>query len=240
MRNTVFESFSHLLILAPLFVWGYRKNKAGNFKPILYFVLIYVLSNLITSSFSDVTFFIGQQRNWVGKGLALIAGLLFIIILPAFNSTSFGLTCKIKRATTRPLLIFCFSYFLIRVGLYAASGNATLTINIETLLFQSTLPGIQEEILYRGILLGLLNTVFIIPRFKFLQVHFGLATIIISLLFGLAHGINMHNDFSLSFNYFSLLRTAFDGLLFALLTEKTKNILPAIVFHNLLNLIVLH
>ncbi|MFN8264422.1 MAG: CPBP family intramembrane glutamic endopeptidase, partial [Chitinophagales bacterium] len=61
-----------------------------------------------------------------------------------------------------------------------------------------------------------------------------------SLLFGLAHGISINENFNFSFNYFVLFRTTFDGFLFALLTEKTKSIFPSIVFHNILNLIGLH
>jgi membrane protease YdiL (CAAX protease family) len=190
--------------------------------------------------FSNVTFFDGQQWNWVGKGSALIAELLFIAFIPGFNKTSFGVTTKINRTETKPLLIFCSVYFLFRVGLYAISDSATFAINTETVLYQATLPGLQEELLYRGILLGLLNSVFVFPEIKFLKVHFGLATIITSLLFGLAHGINIDQNFGFHFNYFVLFRTAFDGFLFALLTEKTKNIFPAIVFHNALNLIGSH
>ena len=240
MTTTLIENLIHILILTPFLVWGRQKNKTGDLKPIIYFVLIYFVTNLLLTSFSNVTFFQGQQWNWIGKGLALIAGLIFIALIPTFNRTSFGITTKINWTETKPLLTFCFIYFLIRVGLYATSSDATLNINPETTLYQATLPGLQEELLYRGILLGLLSSVFIHPSFKFLKVNFGLATVITSLLFGFAHGININENFSFSFNYFVLFRTAFDGFLFALLTEKTKSIFPSIVFHNILNLIGLH
>jgi membrane protease YdiL (CAAX protease family) len=102
------------------------------------------------------------------------------------------------------------------------------------------MPGLQEELLYRGILLGLLSSVFVIPGFKFLNVNFGLAAIITSLLFGLTHGISVNENFNFNFNYFSFFRTTFDGFLFALLAGKTKSIFPGIIFHNILNLIGLH
>lgn len=240
MTTTLIENLIHILILTPFLVWGKQKNKTGNLKPIIYFMLIYIGTNLLVTSFSSITFFQGQQWNWVGKGLALIAGLLFISIIPAFNKSSFGITTKINWTEAKPLLTFCFIYFLIRIGLYAKSNDATLDINLETTLYQATLPGLQEELIYRGILLGLLGSVFILPGFKILKVNFGLATIITSLLFGLVHGISVNENFNFSFNYFILFRTAFDGFLFALLTEKTKSILPSIIFHNILNLIGLH
>jgi len=240
MTKTIFESLIHILILAPILIWGRQKNKVGDLKPIIFFIVIYVVTNLLLTSGSNINFFQGQQWNWVGKGLAIIVGLLFIAIIPTFNRTTFGITTKMNWSETKPLLTFCFIYLIIRTGLYSTSSGATLSINAETTLYQATLPGLQEELLYRGILLGLLSSIFINQSFKFLKVNFGLATVITSLLFGFAHGININESFSFSFNYFALFRTAFDGFIFALLTEKTKSIFPSIVFHNILNLIGIH
>lgn len=240
MTATIFESLIHILILTPLLIWGRQKNKVGDLKPIIFFVIIYVMTNLLLTSGSNLNFFQGQQWNWVGKGLAIIFGLLLIAIIPTFNRTTFGITAKMSWSESKPLLTFCFIYLIIRTGLYATSSDASLSINAETTLYQVTLPGLQEEVLYRGILLGLLSSVFINPGFNFLKVKFGLATIITSLLFGFAHGININENFSFSFNYFELFRTTFDGFIFALLTAKTKSILPGIVFHNILNVIGIH
>lgn len=240
MIKTILESLLHILILTPLFLWGRQKNKTSSLTPVIYFVFIYILTNLLLTSFLNVTIIQGQQWKWVGKGLAIVAGLLFVAIVPVLNKTSFRISAKINWTETKPLLSFLLIYLLIRVGLYTLSSDATLKINLETLLYQATLPGLQEELLYRGILLGLLSSVFIIPGFKFLKINFGLATIITSLLFSLAHGISLNGDFSFNINYFALCRTAFDGFLFALLTEKTGSIFPAIIFHNILNLIGLH
>ncbi len=240
MTAIIFESLIHILIVTPLLIWGKQKNNVGDLKPIIYFVVIYVMTNLLLTSGSNINFFQGQQWNWVGKGLAIIAGLLFIAIIPTFNRTTFGITTKMSWSETKPLLNFCFIYLIIRTGLNATSSDATLSINAETTLYQVTMPGLQEELLYRGILLGLLSSIFINPSFTFLKVNFGLAAIITSLLFGFAHGINFNENYSFSFNYFALFRTAFDGFLFALLTAKTKSIFPGIVFHNILNVIGIH
>ncbi|MFZ1679130.1 MAG: hypothetical protein WAT91_17745, partial [Saprospiraceae bacterium] len=153
MMTTGIESLLHFVILTPLFVWGIKRNKTSNLTPILFCVLFYVVTNLLLSAFSNLTIFQGQQWNWFGKSLALIAGLLFIAIIPGFTKSSFSITSKINWTDTKPLLALCFIYFLIRVGLYAVSGGATLSINPETTLYQATLPGLQEELLYRGILL---------------------------------------------------------------------------------------
>lgn len=240
MTASLIESLIHILLLTPLLIWGQQKNKTGDLKPIIILALVYVVINLLLISGSGVTLFKGQRWNWVGKGLALAAGLVFIAIVPTFKKISIGVTPKMIWTGAKPLLTFCSIYFLIRVGLYAASGSATLNINPETALYQATLPGLQEELLYRGICLALLSSVFMLPRFTFLKVDFGLATIITSLLFGFAHGISINENFSFSINYFALFRTTFDGFILALLAEKTKSIFPSIIFHNVLNLIGNH
>jgi membrane protease YdiL (CAAX protease family) len=234
------ESFFHILILTPLLIWGRQSNKSADLKAILYVVMFYALTNLLLDSFSGVTVFQGQQWNWVGKGVALVAGVLFVSFLPNFNRTLFGITTQMNWAESKPILMFCGIYFMIRIGLYASSADASLSMHLETALYQATLPGLQEELLFRGILLGLLNSIFVLPHFRLLNVHFGLASVITSILFGLTHGMNFSRPFAFDINYFVFFRTAFDGFLFALLAEKTRSIFPSVIFHNLLNLIGQH
>jgi len=240
MTSILAESLIHILIVTPLFIWGRQRNTSANGSGIAYFVIIYVLTNLLLHGFSDVAVFQGQQWNWVGKGLALIAGILFVFIVPNFHRTLFGITTNANWTDTRSVLTFCVIYLLARIGLYASSNDATLAMHPETILYQATLPGMQEELLFRGISLGLLASMFALPRFSLLKVDFGLATVITSILFGLTHGIKVNGSFVFDVNYFVAVRTAFDGFLFALLAEKTKSILPSVVFHNLLNLIGSH
>jgi membrane protease YdiL (CAAX protease family) len=211
-----------------------------NYKPFVYFVFIYVLTNLILNACSGIILFQGQQWNWAGKCLALAVEILFVLVISPFPKSIFSISKKVDWSGTRPLLILCFIYIVFRIGMYATSGEASLQIHPETTLYQATLPGLQEELLYRGILLGLINTVFIHPGFRFLNVNFGLSTMLTSLLFGLAHGLSLTVNLTFSMNFFVFARAAFDGFLFALLTEKTKSLLPGMVFHNVGNLIGLH
>ena len=235
------DTLLHLIILTPFYLIAKRaNNKPHEFKIVLYFIGIYLVSNVLTYSLSDITIFTGQRYNWVGKGTALAFLLICVFNIPTFNSRQFGWTTKILWVGTRPILALCFIYFLLRIGLYYSSGSASATFDSETVLFQATLPGLQEELLYRGILLGLLNRIFVNPTWKFCKVEFGWPVIITSILFGMAHGISINNNYHLDINYFNFFRTIFDGFLFALLVQKTKSIFPGVIFHNLLNLIGNH
>jgi uncharacterized protein len=135
--------------------------------------------------------------------------------------------------------VFCL-FVQASLILYFAMTKSTDTFHVETILYQSTMPGMSEEVIFRGILLTLLNQAFVNPKWTFANVTFGWAAIITSILFGLTHGVYFDNNYHIHFDLLAILRTTFDGFLFALLVEKTKSLVPSILFHNILNLIGNH
>lgn len=240
LKTAILETVLNLLILAPLFFLARRSNK-GSFSPriVLYFVLVYLVSNVLTSVLA-IPLFEGQRFNWAGKGAAALFVILCAFLLPGFRKEQFGLTGDVRWAGSKPILMICAVYFLLRIALYYFSGEASAAIHGEAVLFQATLPGLHEELLYRGVLLGLLSALFLRPSWRFANVDFGWPAILTSLLFGLSHGINITGDLDVGVNYFGLVRTTFDGFLFALLTHRTRSVFPAVIYHNLLNLIGNH
>lgn len=237
ITNTITESLIQLLVTAPLLAWGYAQNKPSDLRPFLFFILVYIIAAILVQQFAAVTLFPHQHWNWTGKAAALLFGLVAAFVLTGFKPATYGLTTRVQWDGTGTLLLVCGIYFIIRIGLYIKSGEATSAINTESLIYQATLPGIQEEIIFRGILMGLLATVLKNPSFEFLHVSFSWPVIITSLLFGLAHGLTYHPQTGLNINYFLIFRSAFDGFLFALLAQKTQSLLPGIIFHNLLNVL---
>lgn len=240
MKTALLESLLQLLIISPLLFLGFRKNPTAPKKFLLYFVGIFVLCTLAVAAGSSTVFFQGQQWNWAGKGLALLLEAGLVAFLVKKEQLSSGIRFRFDWSGSRNLLLVCCSYFILRILLYTVSGEANWNIHPETSLFQASLPGIQEELLFRGLLLALLNSVFLVPKFRILGTDAGLGVLISSLLFGLVHGCTLSAQNSLQLNYFMFAQTCFDGLLFALLAQKTKSIVPGIVFHNLLNLIGQH
>lgn len=68
--------------------------------------------------------------------------------------------------------------------------------NIETLAFQLTVPGIDEEIIFRGILLGLLMST-LKDKISF----FGNPSILLTaILFGFWHSLTLDKNYSIDFN----------------------------------------
>ncbi len=75
-------------------------------------------------------------------------------------------------------------------------------------LLQLTLPGIDEEIMFRRILLGLLMSSSENKIIKFIGSP---AVLITSILFGLIHVFTLSKDYSINFNLIYFLQTAFTG-----------------------------
>lgn len=195
---------------------------------------------MITDLLSNISIFEGQKWNWAGKTISLIIALIFIFFCKSLTAKQYGLTSKIATKKASSILLFCIGYTLFRFILYLTITKETKTFHIETILFQSSMPGITEEIIFRGILITLLNLAFPNPKWIFFHVSFGWATVITSILFGYTHGVYFDNSFHVHFDFFVVVRTTFEGFLFALLFEKTKSLIPGSLFHNILNLIGNH
>lgn len=108
--------------------------------------------------------------------------------------------------------------------------------NLETVLFQLTMPGLAEEIVYRGVLLTILNRYLGRPWHLF-KTNFGWGAILVTIAFIAVHVITYvpaKNTIVWNFDYINL-----DFLLVALilvfLREKTGSIWPSILFHNVVN-----
>jgi len=237
--SAITDSLLRLLILLPFFAVARNANKNGSLIPVWYSILIYLVCNIllyVTTVFSCF----GEQYNWTGKIAAFIVLVGCIYFVPGCDKKHSGFTLQMEWTGARPILLICSAYLLVRVLLYWRSSEASATIHPESALFQATMPGLQEELLFRGILMGLLNQVLVKPVWKFAGSSFGWAAVITSILFGLEHGISLGAGFGIHINFFNFIRTALEGFLFSLLVLNTKSIFPAVIYHNVLNLISNH
>lgn len=132
-----------------------------------------------------------------------------------------------------PCLILTMFYIVTGfiIGLLTDSGY---DISIEYLLFELSMPGLDEEIFYRGIGLALLNRAFGKNQNLF-GAKIGWGLIIISLLFGLSHGVDLTEQMRLKIDLFSVFLTAFSGFLLGWLRERSGSLVLPIAAHNLGN-----
>lgn len=221
-----------LLPLLLLITRNYSKKQ----KYLLVLAALVLISDGIIASGVDFTIFPSQRWNWTGKSASLIAAMLFIYFNPILSNNDIGFTSYFKPSVLFSVLLVGGIALFLRLMLKIISKDFH-SFNIETFAFQVTLPGFCEEVIYRGILLGLLNQIYQ-PVITIFKAKIGWGFLIVSVVFGLVHGITLNKLWQISFNSQRCCMTMGLGLILAWLNQRSGSLLPSVVFHNLWNLIV--
>lgn len=172
--------------------------------------------------------------NWQGKIMAL-AGTLLIAAIPSFGWRRVGLTARQapnSLVSCVPIaLVYCL--FFVVLAQFFPSDPATH----ETVAFQLTMPGLEEEPFYRGILLFALDRAFL-ARWRFLGVDWGWGAVLSCCLFGLAHAFGYSNG-AFTFDPLTMALTALPSFVAVWLRLRTGSLLLPILLHNFGNSISL-
>jgi membrane protease YdiL (CAAX protease family) len=166
--------------------------------------------------------------NWEGKTLSL---LLSLAVAMALGWRRVGLTFRQDRKGLPGALVLCGLLAALFVGLALRSPGEGFTA--DSLAFELTMPGFDEELFYRGVLLLMLNEAFGKPV-KILGAPMGWAAIVTSVAFGLAHALGYENG-AFTFDAMTMALTGGPALLLVWLKEKTGSLLLPVVMHNFAN-----
>jgi uncharacterized protein len=169
----------------------------------------------------------GAEWNWQGKLLALSATLV-IAATPAFGWRRSGLTLAQAPGSLKTALPVALAYGLIFIGvaLLFPRGESSP----ETVAFQATMPGLEEEAFYRGLLLLALDRAFG-RRWRFLGVQWGWGAVFSCALFGLAHALGF-SDGRFAFDAATMAMTGGTAFLAVWMRYRTGSILLPILMHN--------
>jgi len=200
----------------------------------LFFTVYWIL--LIGSGKIDAFNITGGQYNWTGKILAVLLALLVMALhRPAGQGGGYGLRFSMAPGSVKPAAAV--------TGVYVLGGLLSMALffsptafSAEALVFQATVPGIEEEIVFRGVLLALLNGAYGGRKnMNFLGAQFGWGLILVSVMFGLCHSLNIDMGRGIQFNPMVFGMTGFGGFVFGWLRERTGSVWPGVICHNLSN-----
>lgn len=168
--------------------------------------------------------------NWQGKLLALGASLA-IAAYPALGFARSGITLR-QNVAGWPVT---YAVAAVLGGVFAALALALPAdpADADTLAFQLTMPGLEEEIFYRGILLLALNEAFR-GRWHFLGIDWGWGALLSSLMFGLGHALDVGSD-GVNFDALAMAVTGGPALLLVWLRERTGSLFLPVIMHNYAN-----
>ncbi|WP_430389031.1 CPBP family intramembrane glutamic endopeptidase [Dyella sp. 20L07] len=177
--------------------------------------------------------------NWGGKCLSLIASLIFAWLLirsGRMNRSSLGLTWTQNPGTLRLIVRLVIPFLVIWALLLWFVFGVPTPATTETHAYELSMPGLTEELVYRGLLLGLWTRAFTDTAEPGLRL--GYAGIASSVLFALAHGIGVTDagqGLQLTLHWMPMALPLGSGVLLAICRQRSGSLLLPVAFHNALN-----
>lgn len=228
MTRLILEPILQIVLIIPLAILLMNKRTKENYLRILFFTLIYIVYQivLVLPQLWKPLNFIDSRWNWEGKIFAILFGITCYFAFKKYFSENDFFTFKqdkdnFKKTVSLAIIV------IILATMIGLLYPGTL-FNSETLAFQLTMPGIDEEIMFRGVLLGLLASSL---REKILFLG-NPAVVLTAILFGFVHALTLDKDLSISFDPIYFLHTGFGGYLFGWMTIKSRSILLATLSHG--------
>jgi membrane protease YdiL (CAAX protease family) len=231
------ESIIYLVCILPLILLFVNKDVAKKLQLLILLSFFFMMMQFLLTLPLNIPEldFIGGGWNWSGKIYATIASIIFYFSSKHhFQHHHYLKIQQSKDSRNKVKIVF------IVIVLYSIVEGLIFynkSLDYERLLFQATIPGIDEEIAYRGIMLGLLSTL-LIDKFRIFNLYIQSPAIwIIGILFGLIHALKLNIDWSFNFNTIYFIKTFIFGVVWSWMTLKTKSILLPMLSHNLSNFI---
>jgi uncharacterized protein len=173
----------------------------------------------------------GAEWNWAGKIFSLAWAVAFVYFGP-LRWKEVGATWRQRPGSMIPAALVTVAV----MAFIAFMLDAPQRTDPETLAFQATMPGLAEELAYRGVFFALLVRAFESGR----EASGGAlvyATVVTALAFGLLHGLH----YSAGQVHFDVMAFAFPflgGLVFGWMRAYTGSLLFPVLAHNGANLVV--
>lgn len=206
-------------ILLLFFVIGFVDNTFNTI------TMIYPNTQLISPCIFNNLYF-----NWSAKLYSIVFAIFLSVLLRRIISPlEIGLTLNQNKGSIRFSLGFILIMCLIASGLGMLSAKTPF--EGEILLYTAIMPGLSEELIYRGLLLGLLNKIFE-KRYRLLKTNFGWGAIITSLIFGFLHGFQLSDNFQFQFDFIAILLSGIYGFIYALIRERSGSLVFPVVAHS--------
>jgi len=178
--------------------------------------------------------------NWSGKLIdiaVMITLMLVLVTLGPFKRADFAFTLKQAPGTRRGLLMVAVPFLILIAVLTATMFGNLKPPSLETLLYEATLPGLAEELVWRGLLLALFDRMFS-GRVTFLGAALGYGAIATSLVFGFLHGVQFDSKLVLHTAWENGVFAAATGLVLVWIRARTKSLVFPVLTHNATNLIL--
>lgn len=178
------------------------------------------------------------QWNWEGKIINLVVLVLvaaFFISRGTFTRQDFGLTLRQRPGTGRAVLFVVIPFLAVIAAVAFATASREVP-DPETIAFQATLPGLGEELFFRGLLLAVFDRLFP-PARTILDAKVGYGAIATAFAFAFVHVVNVHRSLAIDLEFAAGISPLVGAFIGAWLRARTGSLVVPVLAHNAGNLI---
>jgi len=216
-------------------VFFFRKQVAKPAMLLHFIIAFYIIETLsFLGTLLQVQLFPSLEYSWVSKLVTLFSVLVVYRIWFPGLFRQFGFTAPGNKEYLRWGIILVAGLIAFKFTTNYLSSDIE-KITTENIIYQATLPGIQEEVIFRGLYLALLVNAFSESSQSFLR-GTGVYGVLLILLFALVHAVEIGNGFKFHFNVVLFFSSALAGWVYTWLRQRSGSLVPPIIGHNLTNL----
>lgn len=236
LATTLLIGLICLGVSLPLAAAAWRMSRPRGGKAVLVGLAFFFLASLLLAQSASAFYLI--RSPW--QGMALQGTLALAVILSGRASAAAGLVWRISAQAWRDCALVTGVMLVFTASRAAALhlvgwGSPGGAVGFEFLLYQATLPGIAEELAYRGVIQPRLNSLFGRPWTLF-GAQAGWGWVITTVLFWAIHAFRPGIDGGVDFAWQTLTMQLWAGAVFGWVRERSGSVLPAVLSHNLVNL----
>ena len=219
----------------PFVVVAVWRTRSRNWR-LLALVGTLVLIQIAVTFLPPISIFAGLHWNWQGALLSVVWVLLFVGLVPLASLSSIGVTSRFRPGWLKPCIVALLLAVAVPAVFFALGSRTKLTT--EGWFYLATMPGLAEELVFRGVIQSLLNRAFP-PSWHVAGAPCGWGLIITAVLFAGANGLvgmdaQLHPRIALQAGIAPLLMSLVSGWV----RERSDSVWPSVLGHNLSNLVI--
>ena len=159
-----------------------------------------------------------------------MVSIVFALVFRKIPLREYGISLQQNKQYLKPSLLIAVLVVVIFTVLTGLVFSSRQPFSAETLLFQFTMPPLDEELAYRGIMLALLNRAL---NYSKAVKGISVANLAVSLLFAFSHAFIIRLNLAITFQVYYFVLMLVISILLAWITEKNGSLLVAIAAHAL-------
>jgi membrane protease YdiL (CAAX protease family) len=179
-----------------------------------------------------------QRHHWSWQESILSSAWPFVLValVPGISLTSIGVTSRFRPGWLKPSIVAGAVALAVPAVFFFLGARKKL--DAEGWAFLLVMPGLAEELVFRGVYQSLLNLVFGKP-WRFANTEFGWALIITAILFAASNGLitvdaHLHPRIAFPAAVAPVMLSFVSGWV----RERSDSIWPSVFGHNLSNVVI--